>query len=50
MILLAGIFSSPIEPGAQLFFLIVCILIGVGAGISLMDARKTFAKKKNSDH
>jgi F0F1-type ATP synthase assembly protein I len=50
MILLAGIFSSPIEPGAQLFLLIVCILIGLGAGISAADARSTFAKKKKSDH
>lgn len=50
MILAAGIFSSPIMPGAQLFLLIVCILIGLGAGISLMDARATFTKKKNSDH
>jgi hypothetical protein len=50
MILLAGIFSSPIEPGAQLFLLIVCILIGLGAGISAADARSIFAKKKKSDH
>jgi len=50
MILLAGIFSSPIEPGAQLFLLIVCILIGLGAGISVADARSIFAKKKKSDH
>jgi hypothetical protein len=48
--ILAGIFSSPIMPGAQLFLLIVCILIGLGAGLSLMDARATFTKKKNSDH
>lgn len=48
--ILVDIFSSPIMPGAQLFLLIVCLLIGLGAGISLMDARNTFAKKKNSDH
>jgi F0F1-type ATP synthase assembly protein I len=48
--LLVNIFSSPIMPGAQLFFLIVCILIGLGAGISAADARNTFAKKKKSDH
>jgi hypothetical protein len=48
--ILAGIFSSPIMPGAQLFLLIVCILIGLGAGLSLMDARATLTKKKNNDH
>ncbi len=48
--LLVNIFSSPIMPGAQLFFLIVCILIGLVAGISAADARNTFAKKKKSDH
>jgi hypothetical protein len=48
--LLVNIFSSPIMPGAQLFLLIVCILIGLGAGISAADARSTFAKKKKSDH
>jgi F0F1-type ATP synthase assembly protein I len=37
-------------PGAQLFLLIVCILIGLGAGISAADSRSTFAKKKKSDH
>jgi F0F1-type ATP synthase assembly protein I len=37
-------------PGAQLFLLIVCILVGLGAGISAMDARNTFAKKKKSEH
>ena len=48
--ILVGIFSSPIMPVAQLFLLIVCILIGLGAGISAADARSTFAKKKKSDH
>jgi F0F1-type ATP synthase assembly protein I len=48
--ILVNIFSSPIAPGAQLFLLIVCILIGLGAGISAADVRSTFAKKKKSDH
>jgi F0F1-type ATP synthase assembly protein I len=48
--ILVDIFSSPIMPGARLFLLIVCILIGLGAGISAVDARSTFAKKKKSDH
>jgi len=48
--ILVNIFSSPIAPGAQLFLLIVCILIGLGAGISAAVARSTFAKKKKSEH
>jgi hypothetical protein len=47
---LVAIFSAPLMSGAQLFLLIVCSLIGLGAGISAMDARNTFAKKKNSEH
>jgi len=47
--ILLDIFSSPIAPGAQTFILIVCILIGLGAGLSAIDARSTFSKKK-SDH
>lgn len=43
---LLDIFSSPIASGAQLFLLIVCILAGLGAGLSAMDARATFNKKK----
>ncbi|MDP2040731.1 MAG: hypothetical protein Q8K16_06085 [Algoriphagus sp.] len=48
--ILLDIFSSPIMPGAQLFILIVCILIGLGAGLSAMDVRSTFSKKKKTDH
>jgi hypothetical protein len=44
--ILLDIFSSPLMSGAQLFLLIVCILIGLGAGLSAMDARNTFSKKK----
>jgi F0F1-type ATP synthase assembly protein I len=47
--ILLDVFSSPIAPGAQTFLLIVCILIGLGAGISAVDARSTF-KGKKSDH
>ncbi|MCU0402729.1 MAG: hypothetical protein MUE75_17285 [Algoriphagus sp.] len=48
--ILLDIFSSPLMPGAQTFLLIVCLLIGIGAGISAMDARSTFSKKKKADH
>jgi hypothetical protein len=44
--ILLDIFNSPIASGAQLFLLIVVILIGLGAGLSAMDARKTFSKGK----
>ena len=47
---LLSVFSSPIMSGAQLFLLIVCILIGLGAGLSVMDARNTLGKKKKADH
>jgi hypothetical protein len=43
--MLVEIFSSPIASGAQLFLLIVCILAGLGAGISAVDFRNTFSKK-----
>ncbi len=43
--MLLEIFSSPLASGAQLFLLIVCILIGLGAGISAMDARNSLFKK-----
>ncbi|UJP64374.1 hypothetical protein [Mongoliitalea daihaiensis] len=43
--MLLQIFSSPIAPGAQLFLLIVCILAGLGAGISAIDFRNTVSKK-----
>jgi F0F1-type ATP synthase assembly protein I len=48
--ILLDIFSSPLMPGAQTFLLIICLLIGIGAGISAMDARSTFSKKKKADH
>lgn len=48
--ILLDIFSSPLMSGAQLFLLIVCILIGLGAGLSAVDARSTFSKKKKADH
>jgi len=43
---LLDVFSSPIAFGAQLFLLIVCILVGLGAGLSAIDVRSTFNKKK----
>jgi hypothetical protein len=48
--ILLDIFSSPLMPGAQTFLFIVCALIGIGAGLSAMDARSTFSKKKKADH
>ncbi len=48
--ILLDIFSSPIASGAQLFILIVCILIGLGAGLSAIDARSTFSKSKKNNH
>jgi F0F1-type ATP synthase assembly protein I len=47
--ILLDIFSSPLMSGAQLFLLIVCTLIGIGAGLSAVDVRSTFSKKK-ADH
>ncbi|MHA7128771.1 hypothetical protein [Algoriphagus namhaensis] len=47
--ILLDVFSSPIASGAQLFLLIVCILVGLGAGLSAMDARATLGKKKSDD-
>lgn len=44
--ILLDIFSSPLMFGAQLFLLIVCILVGLGAGLSAVDAKNTFKKKK----
>ena len=39
--MLLEIFNAPLASGAQLFLLIVCILIGVVAGLSFIDARNT---------
>lgn len=39
--MLLEIFNAPLASGAQLFLLIVCILIGIVAGASVIDARKT---------
>ncbi|EIM76820.1 hypothetical protein A3SI_09031 [Nitritalea halalkaliphila LW7] len=47
--MLLQIFSSPIESGAQLFILIVCILLGLGAGISAVDFRKTVLKPDDEE-
>jgi hypothetical protein len=47
--ILVDIFSSPIASGAQTFIIIVCVLIGLVAGLSAIDARSTI-KGKKSDH
>lgn len=49
MILLDA-FISPLNGGAQTFLLIVCILVGLGAGVSAIDTRSTFSKKGKADH
>jgi hypothetical protein len=46
---LLEIFSAPLASGAQLFLLIVCILIGLGAGLSAMDLRNTNPPKETKD-
>ncbi|UZD23398.1 hypothetical protein PBT90_08365 [Algoriphagus halophytocola] len=43
---LLDIFSSPLAGGAQTFLIIVCVLIGLGAGVTAIDTRSTFTKKK----
>ncbi len=48
--ILLDVFISPIAGGAQTFLVIVCILIGLGAGITAIDTRSTFSKKKKADH
>ncbi|MFN3761019.1 MAG: hypothetical protein ACK4SF_17530 [Algoriphagus aquaeductus] len=48
--ILLDIFSSPLMSGAQLFLLIVCILVGLGAGLSAVDVRSTLSKKKKTEH
>ncbi len=47
--MLLEIFSSPIAPGAQIFWLIVAILVGLGAGISAIDFRSTVFKKQDKE-
>ncbi|MBD8490466.1 hypothetical protein IFO69_17070 [Echinicola sp. CAU 1574] len=42
--MLLEIFNSPLGSGAQLFLLIVCVLIGIGAGVSSVDVRNTLFK------
>lgn len=44
--MLLEIFSAPIASGAQLFWTIVSILVGLGAGLSAIDFRSTQFKKK----
>ncbi|MEX2514240.1 MAG: hypothetical protein WD398_15155 [Cyclobacteriaceae bacterium] len=47
--MLLEIFSSPIALGAQTFWLIVAILVGLGAGISAVDFRSTVFKKESKE-
>jgi hypothetical protein len=44
--MLLEIFNAPLASGAQLFLLIVCILIGLAVGLSTIDIRSTFSKDK----
>lgn len=48
--ILLDVFTSPIAGGAQTFLVIVCVLIGLGAGVTAIDTRSTFTKKKKADH
>ncbi|EPR69366.1 hypothetical protein [Cyclobacterium qasimii] len=43
--MLLDIFSAPIASGAQTFWLIVAILVGLGAGITAVDFRSSVFKK-----
>lgn len=45
--MLLEIFSAPLASGAQLFLLIVCILIGLAAGLSTLDLKNTLFKSKD---
>ncbi|HLW20841.1 MAG TPA: hypothetical protein VKX33_10970 [Cyclobacteriaceae bacterium] len=45
--MLLEIFSSPLASGAQLFLLIVCILIGAVAGLSVLNVKSTLFKDKD---
>ena len=47
--MLLEIFSSPIATGAQVFWLIVAILVGLGAGISAIDFRSTVFNKDKKE-
>ncbi len=47
--MLLEIFSAPIAWGAQLFWFIVCILVGLGAGITAIDFRSTVFKKSEKE-
>lgn len=46
--ILLDIFNAPIASGAQIFLLIVIILIGLGAGLSAIDVRKSLSKGKKN--
>jgi hypothetical protein len=44
--MLLEIFSSPLASGAQVFLLIVCILIGLAVALSTVDIRNSLFKNK----
>ncbi|REG94265.1 hypothetical protein [Algoriphagus antarcticus] len=48
--ILLDVFISPLAGGAQTFLVIVCVLIGLGAGITAIDTRSSLNKKKKADH
>jgi F0F1-type ATP synthase assembly protein I len=45
--MLLEIFNAPLASGAQLFLLIVCILIGLVAGLSTIDVKSVLSKNKD---
>lgn len=47
--MLLEIFHSPLGSGAQLFLLIVCLLAGLGAGLSAIDFRKTWFNNEEEE-
>ena len=45
--MLLEIFNAPLASGAQLFLLIVCILIGLVVGLSTIDIKSLLSKNKD---
>lgn len=45
--MLLEIFNAPLASGAQLFLLIVCILIGLVVGLSTIDIKSLQSKNKD---
>lgn len=48
--MLLEIFNAPLASGAQVFLTIVCVLIGLVAGLSIIDVKTTLFKNKEEKH